>query len=147
LYLFHRTGFVLQIHGVGRRRRGYGMLVDDLPVTVAVQEHAESIKTSNGPPQLYAIAQKNRDRRSFPLQMLEEGVLKAMNIVVCHLVRLGALNETRTFRRQLQLTGKPLVEAEWARARVGLAPRAGLPEANDIAGLDCQTILRSSFEP
>ena len=79
---------------MGGRRCGYGVLVDDLLMTIAIEEHAEGIKTSNNPAQLYAIAQKNRDRRSFPLQMLEEGILKTMNIVVCHLVRLVELNET-----------------------------------------------------
>ena len=74
---------------MGRRRRGYGVFVDDLLMTIAVKEHAESIKSCNDPLQPYAIAQKNRDRRSFPLQMLEEGILKTMNIVVCHLVYLG----------------------------------------------------------
>ena len=87
LNLLNRTGFVLEIHGRGRRRRGYGVLVDDLLMTIAVEEHAESVKSCNDPLQPYAIAQKNRDRRSFPLQMLEEGILKTMNVVLCHLCK------------------------------------------------------------
>jgi hypothetical protein len=63
-------------------------------MTVAFKQHAESIKINNDPPQPYGIAQENRDRRSLPLQMLEEGILKTMNIAVCHLGRLVELNET-----------------------------------------------------
>ena len=73
---------------MGRRRRGYGVFVDDLLMTIAVKEHAESIKSCNDPLQLYAIAQKNSDRRSFPLQMLEERILKTMNVVGCPVLRL-----------------------------------------------------------
>ena len=65
-------GFIQQIHGIGGRRRGYCMLVDDLLLTIAFEEQAESIRSNNGSPQPDAIAQKNRDRRSFPLQMLEK---------------------------------------------------------------------------
>jgi hypothetical protein len=54
-------------------------------LTIAFEEYAERVKTHNDPPQPHAIAQKNRDRRSFPLQMLEEGILKTVNIVVGHL--------------------------------------------------------------
>jgi hypothetical protein len=60
------------------------MLVHDLLLTIAFQEHAERIETNNRPAQPHAIAQKNRDRRLLPLQMLEEGILKAMNVVLCH---------------------------------------------------------------
>ncbi len=69
---------------MGGRRRGYGVFVDDLLMTIAVKQDAESIKSCNDPLQPYTIAQKNRDRCSFPLQMLEERILKTMNVVVCH---------------------------------------------------------------
>jgi hypothetical protein len=93
-------------------------------MAIAFKQHAESIRTSNDAPQPYAIAQEYRDRRSFPLQMLEEGILKTVNIVVCHLVGLGELNETF-----------------WSRQiAVGeLAPRAGFEPATNRLTAGCST--------
>jgi hypothetical protein len=84
--IFHRPRFVLQIHGMGRRRGGDGVL-DDLLMTIAIEQHAERIKTGNYSSQLDAVAQEDRDRRSLALQVLEERVLEAMNVVVGHLLR------------------------------------------------------------
>ena len=72
---------------MGGRCRGDGVLVDDLLMTIAVKEHAERIKTGNYSPQLDAVAQEDRDRRSLALQVLEERVLETMNVVVGHLLR------------------------------------------------------------
>lgn len=85
--IFHRPRFVLQVHGMGGRRGGDGVLVDDLLMTIAIEEHAERIKTGNYSSQLDAVAQEDRDRRSLTLQVLEERVLEAMNVVVGHLLR------------------------------------------------------------
>ena len=85
------TRLVHEIHCVSGRCRGYGVLVDNLLLSVAIKQHAESVKTGNDAPQPYAIAQKNRDRRSFPLQMLEERILKTMNIIVCHSALISGL--------------------------------------------------------
>lgn len=85
------TGFIQQIHRGGRRGCGYGVLVDDLLLTIAFQEHAERVETNDRPAQPHAIAQKNRDRRLLPLKMLEESILKAMNVVLCHLALMYLL--------------------------------------------------------
>ena len=50
-----------------RGRRGGGELVDDLPMAIAIEQHAERIKTGNYSPQLDAVAQEDRDRRSLAL--------------------------------------------------------------------------------
>lgn len=72
---------------MGGRRGGDGVLVDDLLMTIAVKEHAERVKAGNYSPQLDAVAQEDRDRRSLALQVLEERVLETMNVVVSHLPR------------------------------------------------------------
>jgi len=80
--VFQRPRFVLQVHGMrGRRRGGDGVLVDDLLMAIAIEQHAERIKTGNYSPQLDAVTQEDRDRRSLALQVLEERVLKTMNLM------------------------------------------------------------------
>jgi hypothetical protein len=71
--------FVLQVHGM-RGRRGGGELVDDLPMAIAIERHAERTKTGNYSPQLDAVAQEGRDRRSLAL-CSRERVLETMNLM------------------------------------------------------------------
>ena len=72
---------------MGRRCGGDSVLVDDLLMAIAVEEHAERIKTGDYSPQLDPFAQEDRDRRALALQVFEERVLETMNVVVGHLLR------------------------------------------------------------
>src|SRR5262245_65631962 len=64
-------------------------------MAVAVEQHAERVISRNDPLQPDAIGQKDRDLRPLPLQMLEEGILETVNVVLRHLARRGGLNESR----------------------------------------------------
>jgi hypothetical protein len=112
-------------------------------MTIAFKQHAESIKANNDPPQPYGIVQEDRDRRSLPLQMLEEGILKTMNIAVCHLGRLAELSETFLADYSLavhrQLTGGPSKQVIGLKLARILAPRAGFEPATNRLTAGCST--------
>jgi hypothetical protein len=99
------------------RRGGDGVLVDDLLMTIAIEQHAERVKTGNYSPQLDAVAQEDRDQRSLALQVLEERVLKAMNVVVGHLLRSSWLSGT--IGRGGQRTVPPATDGRRLRKKPG----------------------------
>jgi hypothetical protein len=51
------------------------MLVDKLRMTITTQEQTEIVKPGDNPLQLYAIHQKDRQRRLGFTNVIEEGVL------------------------------------------------------------------------
>jgi hypothetical protein len=48
-------------------------------MAIPIEQHAERIKTGNYSPQLAAVAQEDRERRSLALRVLE--VLETMNLM------------------------------------------------------------------
>src|SRR5262245_11901210 len=141
--IFHRPRFVLQVHGMRGRRGGDGVLVGDLLMTIAIEQHAERVKTGNYSPQLDAVAQEDRDRRSLALQVLEERVLKAMNVVVGHLLHSSWLSGT--FGQGGQRTVPPATDGRRlrrSRADAGLrrvAPRDGFEPSTNRLTAGCST--------
>jgi len=66
------------VHEMYRRTghdRRYGVLIDELRVTVAAQQDAEVVKPRHDALQLHAVDQKDRERRLVPAHMVQEGVL------------------------------------------------------------------------
>src|SRR2546423_14888766 len=66
------------MHRRTRHDRRYGVLVDELRVTVAAQQHAEIIEPRHDTLQFHPVDQKYRQWRLVPAYMVQERVLKTL---------------------------------------------------------------------
>src|SRR5437588_11873828 len=67
-----------------RHDRGYGVLVDELRVPVAPQQHAKIVEPGHHALQLDAVHQEYRERRLVLAYVVEEGVLQVLGAVGRH---------------------------------------------------------------
>jgi len=65
------------------------VLVDDLLLAVAFQENAEGVEPGHDALQPDAIGEKDRHGRPPPLEVLEERILKSVDIVFGHFLLLS----------------------------------------------------------
>jgi hypothetical protein len=75
---------VLQVNRLTRHDCGDGMLIDQLRVAIAAQQHAEIIKPSYNSLEFNAIDQKDRQRRFGLPDMIEKCVLQIGRVFFRH---------------------------------------------------------------
>src|SRR5215203_1195087 len=73
---------VLQLYRTHGHHGGNGVLVDELNLTVAPQQHAEIIEPGNVALQFHAIDQIDRHRRLALADGVQKGVLEILRLVV-----------------------------------------------------------------
>src|SRR4051794_14733676 len=98
-------GFVSveQLDGRDRHDGRDRMLVDELRMTVAAQQHRKVVEPGDDSLQFDAVDQENRDRRLVLAQMVQEDVL---NVLCLFAHVLGLLLGIRRIYRQLESVGK-----------------------------------------
>src|ERR1700750_2307634 len=98
-------GFVSveQLDGRDRHDGRDRMLVDELRMTVAAQQHREVVEPGDDPLQFDAVDQEDRDRRLVLAQMVQEDIL---NILCLFAHFLGLLLGIRRIYRRLEGVGQ-----------------------------------------
>ncbi len=92
---------VAQVDRVGRHGRGDRVLVDDLLLAIALQQHAERVKPGHHALQPNTVGEKNRDRRPPAQEVIEKGILKSVDIIFSHFLLFEpALADFRPQTRQ-----------------------------------------------
>src|SRR5215471_16256293 len=80
-----------QLDRMTRHDRRYGVLVDQLRVAVASQQHAEVIEPRDDALQFHAVHEKDREGDFCFANVIEEGVLQVLCAVACHGLRFRFL--------------------------------------------------------
>ena len=78
---------LVQLHGLGRHDGGDGVLVDQLRLAIAAQQHAEVVEPADHALQLDAVDQEDGQRRLGLADAVEEGVLQVLFLVCVMAVR------------------------------------------------------------